>query len=431
MTAGKKRGLTTVNALLIVVAVLFVAADALYGAKLYCKVRDSLSDHVVIETGSEITLDLFVHEQIPETYFVTDVSLIDTTVPGSYGIKVKTCGVTRDSVLDIVDTTAPTATAVPQVIFQDEVPEACDTVEDVYDLAAVTIAYVNPMEAPLEGGSYDVPVKVTDAYGNETVVNVPFDVTADTTAPDLTVPECVYAYIGGTASYLEGVEVTDDFDPNPNIEVDLSSVDSETPGVYTITYTATDAHGNAVSKSADLILEVMPEVFLERSEVYGMAAQVLYNDVLGGVAIEEFTDVEVAFRIFNWANHNIGYTGTSDKSDWTIAAMDGFSTHTGDCYTYYAVCRAMLDVAGIENVRVERYPITTSPHYWNLIKIDGQWYHCDACDFMDTAGYVFMQIDEELDHHHEFNGATVPPRATVSVQDRLDFNNFTMEENDE
>jgi len=29
MTAGKKRGLTTVNALLIVVAVLFVAADAL------------------------------------------------------------------------------------------------------------------------------------------------------------------------------------------------------------------------------------------------------------------------------------------------------------------------------------------------------------------------------------------------------------------
>ena len=91
----------------------------------------------------------------------------------------------------------------------------------------------------------------------------------------------------------------------------------------------------------------------------------------------------------------------------------------------------MLDVAGIENVRVERSPITTSPHYWNLIKIDGQWYHCDACSFMDVSGFVFMQIDEELDHHHEFNGATVPPRATVSVQDRLDFTNLTMEEIDE
>ena len=140
------------------------------------------------------------------------------------------------------------------------------------------------------------------------------------------------------------------------------------------------------------------------------------------------TKREVAFRIFDWANRNIGYTGTSDKSDWTIAAMDGFNTHTGDCYTYYAVCRAMLDVAGIENVRVERSPVTTSPHYWNLIKINGQWYHCDACDFADTTGYVFMQIDSELDHHHEFNGATVPPRASSSVQDRLDFTNLTITE---
>lgn len=431
MTAGKKRGFSTVNALLVVVAVLFVAVDAVYGAMFYGKVRDSLSDRVVIETGSDITLDLFVHEQLPGTYFVTDVSKINTMVPGSYGIKVKTCGITRDAVLDIVDTTAPSAAAVPQVIFQDDVPEASGVLTDVYDLAAVTIAYVNPMVAPIEGGSYEVPVRITDAYGNETIVNVPFEVTADTAAPSLTVPECVYAYIGGNASYLEGVEVSDDFDPNPVVDVDLSQVDNETAGVYTITYTATDAHGNSVSKTADLILEVMPETFLERSEVYGYAADVLYNQVLGGEPVENFTDVEVAFRIFDWAHRNIGYTGTSDKSDWTIAAVDGFDTHTGDCYTYYAVCRAMLDVAGIENVRVERSPITTSPHYWNLIKIDGQWYHCDACSFMDVSGFVFMQIDEELDHHHEFNGATVPPRATVSVQDRLDFTNLTMEEIDE
>ena len=431
MTAGKKHGFSTVNALLLVVAVLFVAADALYGFMYYGKVRDCLNKHVVIETGSDVTLGLFVSEQVPGTCLVTDVSLIDNMVPGSYGIKVKTFGVIRDAVLDIVDTTAPTGTAVPQVIFQDDVPEACDTVTDVYDLAAVTVAYVNPMEAPLEGGSYEVPVKLSDPYGNETVINVPFEVTADTTAPSLTVAECVYAYVGGTASYLEGVEVTDDFDPEPSVQVDLSQVDNETAGVYTITYTATDAHGNSVSKTADLILEVMPTAFLERSEVYGYAADVLYNQVLGGEPIESFTDVEVAFRIFEWAHRNIGYTGTSDKSDWTIAAVDGFDTHTGDCYTYYAVCRAMLDVAGIENVRVERYPITSSPHYWNLIKIDGQWYHCDACSFMDVSGYVFMQIDSELDHHHEFNGATVPPRASVSVQDRLDFTNLTMEDTDE
>lgn len=423
-----KRGISTTNTLLLVVALLFAIADAGFGYKYFCKVRDSLNEHVTVETGSAVTYDLFVTEKIPASGFITDVSLIDTSVPGSYGIKIKTFGVVRDAVLDIVDTTAPSASSVPQQIFQDDVPSADDVVTDVYDLAPVTVSYVNDMTAPLEGGQYYVPVRLEDAYGNETVVNVLFDVTADTTAPSLTVPECVNAYIGGNTSYMEGVEVSDNFDTDPEVEVDLSQVDADTPGVYQISYTATDAHGNSVTRSCDLILETMPEVYLDRREVYGIAADVLYNDVLNGEPITDFTDVEVAFRIFDWAYRNIGYTGTSDKSDWTIAAVDGFDTHTGDCYTYYAVCRAMLDVAGIENVRVERYPITSSPHYWNLIKINGLWYHCDSCSFMDTSGFVFMQIDSELDHHHEFNGATIPPRASVSVQDRLDYTNMTMEE---
>ncbi|MCR5049252.1 MAG: hypothetical protein K6A37_09895 [Saccharofermentans sp.] len=426
-----KRGFSALNALLIAVALIFIVLDAGYGIMYYMKVRDSVNEHVTIETGTPVTLDLFVTENIPLTAFITDVSLIDNMVPGTYGLKVKTLVVTRDVLLDIVDTTAPAGTAVPQTIFQDDVPDVEDTVTDVYDLAPVTVSYVNDMTAPLEGGAYDVPVRLADPYGNETIINVPFEVTADTAAPSLEVPECIYAFIGGSTSYLENVTVSDDFDPAPEVTVDLSQVDSETAGVYQITYTATDAHGNSVSRNADLILEEVPAVSLDRREVYGQAADVLYNQVLCGTSIDSFTDVEVAFRIFDWASRNISYTGTSDKSDWTIAATDGFDTHTGDCYTYYAVCRAMLDVAGIENVRVERYPITTSPHYWNLIKIDGQWYHCDACDFADTSGFVFMQIDSELDHHHEFNGATVPARASVSVQDRLDFTNLTMEDIEE
>ncbi len=426
-----KRGFSALNALLIVVALGFIVLDAGYGFMYFTKVRDGVNEHVTIETGNPVTLDLFITEDIPATAFITDVSQINTMVPGTYGLKVKTLGVTRDVILDVVDTTAPTGTAVPQTVFQDDIPDVQDIVTDVYDLAPVTVAYVDELSAPLEGGSYDVQVRLSDPYGNETLVNVPFEVTADTTAPVLEVPECIYAFIGGSTSYMDGVTVSDDYDPEPVVEVDLSEVQTDTPGVYQITYTATDAHGNSVSKNADLILEVMPEVSLDRREVYGQAAEVLYNQVLGGEPIESFTDVEVAFRIFSWASRNISYTGTSDKSDWTIAATDGFDTHTGDCYTYYAVCRAMLDVAGIENVRVERYPITTSPHYWNLIKIDGQWYHCDACNFADTSGFVFMQIDSELDHHHDFNGATVPPRASVSVQDRLDFTNLTMEDIEE
>lgn len=426
-----KRGLSMMNALLIVVALGLVVLDAGYGVMYYKKVKGCLNEQVTIETGTPVTIDLFVTEDVPGCSFITDVSLIDNMVPGTYGLRVKTLGIARDVILDIVDTTAPVGEPVAQVLFQDDLPLASDVVTGVSDLAPVTIAYVNEMTVPMEGGIYDVPVSLSDPYGNQTIVNVPFDVTADTTAPSLQVPTCIYAFIGESTSYLENVTVSDDFDPEPVVTVDLSQVDPETAGVYQITYTATDAHGNSVSKPSDLILEQMPETSLERSEVYARSADVLYNTVLGGEPVESFSQVEIAFRIFDWAYRNISYTGTSDKSDWTIAAIDGFDTHTGDCYTYYAVCRAMLDVAGIENVRVERYPITTSPHYWNLIKIDGQWYHCDACNFADTSGFVFMQIDSELDHHHEFNAATVPATSNVSVQDRLDFTNFTMNDIEE
>ncbi|MCR5593390.1 MAG: hypothetical protein K6F79_06555 [Saccharofermentans sp.] len=424
----QKRGIATIHVLLMGLAFCLIVADLGYFQKIYVKQKENVIDHVTIETGSDVTLDMFIRERMPGCSFITDVSLIDTMVPGSYQLRVRNLGRPRDVYLDVVDTTHPSATAVPQVIFQDDLPDASSTVTDITDLASVFVSYDHEMTVPLEGGVYDVPVRLTDASGNVTIINVPFDVTADVTAPSLSVPECVYGYVGDTISYMNEVTVTDDFDPSPSVEVNLDSVDLETPGVYSITYVATDAHGNTSSVPADLILEDMPQVFVDRSDVYATGADVLYNQVLNGEPITDFTDVEIAFRIFNWAHRNIGYTGFSDKSDWTIAALDGFATHTGDCYTYYAVCRTMLDVAGIENVRVERYPVTTSPHYWNLIKIDGQWYHCDACDFSDVEGYVFMQIDEELDYHHEFNAATIPTVSSVSVQDRLDFTNLTMTE---
>ena len=191
------------NVLLIILALGFLILDAGLGYKLYVKQRDNVIPHVTIETGSEVTLDLFLKEDLIGSGFITDVSQIDTTVPASYALKVKTFGITRDVVLDIVDTTAPSAEAVPQFVFQDDVPEASETVTNVYDLASVSISYAEEITAPLEGGAYDVAVRLTDAYGNETVVNVPFEVTADVTSPELTVPECIYAYVGGSTSYMD------------------------------------------------------------------------------------------------------------------------------------------------------------------------------------------------------------------------------------
>ena len=87
------------HVLLIILALGFLILDAGLGYKLYVKQRDNVIPHVTIETGSEVTLDLFLKEDLIGSGFITDVSQIDTTVPASYALKVKTFGITRNVVL--------------------------------------------------------------------------------------------------------------------------------------------------------------------------------------------------------------------------------------------------------------------------------------------------------------------------------------------
>lgn len=78
------------------------------------------------------------------------------------------------------------------------------------------------------------------------------------------------------------------------------------------------------------------------------------------------------------------------------AAYSGFTRHYGNCYTYYAVASALLTRAGIENIEIHRNS-TTNPHYWNLVKMDGAWYHLDTCP--QPAGHsleVFLLKDAEV-----------------------------------
>ena len=104
----------------------------------------------------------------------------------------------------------------------------------------------------------------------------------------------------------------------------------------------------------------------------------------------------------------------------------------GDCYNYMAMCRAMYGAMGIESITVERCPINISSHYWCLVKIDGQWYHCDACVFlsMTELTYIFAYTDAELDpSNNSYDPETLPPGVTVateSVQSMLNYDTLTV-----
>ena len=70
-------------------------------------------------------------------------------------------------------------------------------------------------------------------------------------------------------------------------------------------------------------------------------------------------------------------------------------------------------------------------HFWNLVYLNGQCYHCDSSPSFEHDGYWYMRTDDELDWSHRFDiEGDLPPRATESVLDQLDFYNMTMREDE-
>ena len=144
-------------------------------------------------------------------------------------------------------------------------------------------------------------------------------------------------------------------------------------------------------------------------------------ETVANIITSDMTNVEKARAIFDFAHDNIRYTGDSDKSNWEAGAYEGLTKRKGDCFTYYAVSRALLTAVGIDNLEVTRVGGPTS-HYWNLIDCGAGWYHFDATPRSSKmpAFVSFMFTDQEAAdytakagrNYYTFDGSLYPERAT-------------------
>ena len=363
---------------------------------------------VTIETGSEIKLSDFLKEHSGIASFYSDISKIDTNVPESYALTLNLWKFKTDVILNVRDTTPPTGKAVPCSIYAGQLPDVHSLVTDLEDRSGtVMVAYEGEPDVSA-GGSYNIPVTLTDLYGNKSTVEVPFTVIDDKTPPVITGVHPIKMFTGDTFVIMNGVLTEDDHDPAPDLSVDISKVRAGTPGVYDITYTAVDEVGNTASESTTITIEERPENFYDEDLVYSMAS-VIYDEIVPDKSI---SDAEKVYRIFRWTYDNVTYVDTSPKAHWTEGAYDGFSNLRGDCYNSYSCAKALLDVAGIENMYISGSDEKKDKfHCWNLVKIDGKWYHCDACKSRIRDDLLFMGTDKDADPRFPFDGKAYPKRA--------------------
>ena len=225
-------------------------------------------------------------------------------------------------------------------------------------------------------GDYTLTLIVTDPFGKETKHNVSFSLVQDDEPPQIHGVTDISVYVGEGISYRSGIEVRDNCDGKLTLDVDTSSVDQNTEGVYPIVYTATDAVGN------ESRVEVFVYVYQER--ITEEQLFLLLDPIIRERIPTAGTREQQVREIYTYVYNHVAYDAYSDKSDWVRAAYDGLRSGKGDCFTYFALSKAFFVRLGIENMDIQRTGgIVDERHYWNMVNIgtagDAKWYHFDAC----------------------------------------------------
>lgn len=375
----------------------------------YCK---PLLTDVTIEAGSSFTLDDFFRTKPQNARFITDVSGIDTKIPAVYGLKIGFDKYFSQEVrLTIQDTTAPTGKAVKQEFFTvDQFPEAEDCVSNLYDLNGIaSVKYRDGIPDISAGGDFTVPVVVTDPYENAVTIDVPMHVKKDSTPPVITgIKNGRMIRQGDEIDLREGITVTDDYDPEPVLNIDASKLNLNKPGKYTVTYTAHDRSGNVTEAKATFEVWQSSAPDIKNKECYKLADQILKGIKKGK------NTTEYAKNIYKWVCHHIVYLSKAGHPSFESAALAGLKTRKGNCWVMCACFKVLLDRANIPNLVVTRAnsKVTRSNHYWNLIYVNGGWYHCDCTPLYP----FFMKIDSQLDDFHTFKSSLYPKRATKKAK---------------
>ena len=209
-------------------------------------------------------------------------------------------------------------------------------------------------------------------------------------------------YAGDTVSYLSGVTVADDRDPEPRLEVDSHEADLSRPGTYTVTYTASDAAGNLNTATATVTVLPKEPGYTDLDTIYALADSQLAIILDGTVGTREQVE-----GIYNWARTDIRYAGHSDRTDWRQTAYNVILSGEGDCFGFFAATKLLFERLGIPNIDVQkvRNYDDDSDHFWSLVSIDGgeNYYHFDATPRYGTGDDFCLVTDAFLDDYSAKN----------------------------
>ena len=288
------------------------------------------------------------------------------TVGSIFGDAMNECEIT------IQDTTAPKVVLQDVAVFLGEPVALENFMVSATDISGeVTTRLTEPL--PQEPGIYTVTVEAEDINGNIGSAQAQLRIIVDTDPPEFFGMEDMYVEKHSSPNYYYGVTAVDERDGDVEFTVDTSRVNMHRAGTYYAVYSATDNEGNVGTFRRQVVVNHDEEdtAALAKSIAEGLDSDVMTirNYVLNSI----------------WYSHSWG----GDDPVWF-----GFKNQNGNCYVHALCFQALLREKGYETQLIW---ITCKTHYWNLVKINGEWKHMDTTPSNLHERYSIMSDAQRLE----------------------------------
>lgn len=369
-----RKGDRAMNILLGVLLVLAICLAAPVFLNLFNGGTEKLT--MTVEAGSELPAAAdFLPEAEEAVSYTSDTAAVRMNVPGDYNLTLKSGKKNYEAVLTVRDSVKPIATAVDVTVSGGSEVKAESFIREINDATAVTVRFAQEPDTSV-AGNQTVTLILTDLGGNSASLEAILSVVVDTQAPVITGVQELITYVGDSVAYRAGVTAVDETDGALQLEVDSSAVDLSTPGVYTVTYRATDAAGNIATQDTTVTVKEKLANHVDIETIYAAVDAQLARFIR-----EDMTDREKVEAIYVWTRIHFTYGGHTDTTDYIQSAYQFLTTRKGDCYGYFALQKLMLQRLGIPTIDVKKVKNFEgdSNHYWLLVSIDKgkSYYHMD------------------------------------------------------
>lgn len=420
--------------------------------------------HVATEAGKKFDVNSVWKKDFKA--YSTVAGTINTNEVGTYKCLVKIWGLIPMNVtVDVVDTTTPVVTLQELSINYGAECKPEDFILNCNDVTQVSYDFVQKPDTK-KLGEQTVIVKATDAYdnsitqsttltvkgvvpvysieggselppasvyvldenieasyvtevGNEilsTVGEHPIQIqvqgiienvilsVVDTTAPSIET-SFIKVSKNGTISYKKSIKVKDNCDEasDVSLEIDNSEVNLSEEGSYVVHCTATDSSGNAASK------DIKVQVVEATSSVHTVEeVNAIADKILASIINDSMSTRDKAYAIYKWTRLSIGYVNNSPKGDWLQGAYDGMVKKTGDCFTYAATAKFLLERIGLEPLVITKEKAdwtSQSNHWWLLLDLGDGYYHYDPTRRADGTSF-FMWTDAQILEYSNSHGGS-------------------------